>query len=177
MMLVSHARGPTIPRKHYIFKPLCAFQPWPVEEETIPCGLQRYAAFPCLCPEYGGCLATELLTWACLGSSLQSRSLLRRRRGRKTHGKQITVWRGLIHLLKHAHFFFADDLFYFFLRHFPCYCYPPNANPSHCYQRRGFTVLWRTILKVQITWPKDCPWSVSAVHYIFTLPSPLFSTC
>lgn len=46
-----------------------------------------------------------------------------------------------------------------------------NTNPSHCYQQRGFTVLWRTILKVQITWPKDSPWSVSAVHYVFTLPN------
>ena len=26
-----------------------------------------------------------------------------------------------------------------------------NTNPLHCYQQRGFTVLWRTILKVQIT--------------------------
>lgn len=52
-----------------------------------------------------------------------------------------------------------------------------NANLSRCYQQRGFTLLRRTILKVQITWPKDSPWRVSAVHYIFTLPNPLFSTC
>lgn len=79
--------------------------------------------------------------------------------------------------IKILFFFFRWPFFYF------CSICPAtviilnNTNPSHCYQQRGFTVLWRTILKAQITWPKDSPWSVSAVQYILTLPNPLFSTC
>jgi len=46
--------------------------------------------------------------------------------------------------------FFSDDLS--FAAFFPAtVIILNNTNPSHCYQQRGFTVLWRTILKVQTT--------------------------